>query len=122
MPCTVDLYCGPRREKEPRWVPAIIKKASGTRCFTVKIIPRGPVWRRHWEQLRPRYASDEDKEPGETFNFPDLPIDHPMEINLQSAQRQLEASLHTVPTSEYGPNNLRRSTRKRKQTIRYCCD
>ena len=58
------LYYGQRRDKQPRWVPAVIQKSQGTRCFNVKVLPRGPVWRRHWEQLQPRYASDEDKEPG----------------------------------------------------------
>ena len=24
--------------------------------FTVKVHPRGPLWKRHWEQLRPRYG------------------------------------------------------------------
>ena len=43
------LYHGPRRDKYPRWVPAIVKKSLGTRYFNVKVVPHGPVWRRHWE-------------------------------------------------------------------------
>ena len=39
------LYHGPRRDKHPRWVPAIVKKSLGTRCFNVKVVPHGPVWR-----------------------------------------------------------------------------
>lgn len=63
-PCYA-LYCGPRRNKEPRWVPAVVTKVFGTRSFNVKVFPRGPVWRRHMEQLRPRYGTDEDLDPGE---------------------------------------------------------
>ena len=46
------LYHGPRRDKHPRWVPAIVKKSLGTHCFNVKIVPHGPVWR------RPRFLHD----------------------------------------------------------------
>ena len=62
------LCHGPRRDKHPRWVPAIVKKSLGTRCFNVKVVPRGPVWRRHWEQLQPRYVTDEDNEPGDAVD------------------------------------------------------
>ena len=54
------LYYGPRRDKHPRWVPAVVRKAMGTRCFNVQVTPHGPVWRRHWEQLQPKYSSTED--------------------------------------------------------------
>ena len=75
------LYHGPRRDKHPFWVPAIVKKSLGTRCFNVKVVPHGPVWRRHWEQLQPRYVTDEDNEPGDVVdNVSDLSTDHPMEI------------------------------------------
>ena len=75
------LYHGPRRDKHPRWVPAIVKKSLGTRCFNVKVVPHGPVWRRHWEQLQPRYVTNEDNEPGDVVdNVSELSTDHPMEI------------------------------------------
>nr|KAG5699905.1 hypothetical protein BaRGS_018204 [Batillaria attramentaria] len=84
------LYYGPHHAKQPRWVPAVVKKSTGTRCFNVKVVPRGPVWRRHWEQLRPRYASEEDNEPGDSADAFELPIDHPMEIveNVPPTQNQ----------------------------------
>nr|KAG5689431.1 hypothetical protein BaRGS_012253 [Batillaria attramentaria] len=84
------LYYGPHHAKQPRWVPAVVKKSTGTRCFNVKVVPRGPVWRRHWEQLRPRYASEEDSEPGDSADASELPIDHPMEIleNVPPTQNQ----------------------------------
>ena len=75
------LYHGPRRDKHPRWIPAIVKKSLGTRCFNVKVVPHGPVWRRHWEQLKPRYVTDEDNEPGDVAdNVSELSAGHPMEI------------------------------------------
>ena len=59
-PCYA-LYFGPRRDRDPRWVPAIVTKVHGTRSVNVRVIPRGPTWRRHLDQLRPRYGSDQEK-------------------------------------------------------------
>ena len=59
------LYFGPRRDRDPRWVPAIVTKVHGTRSVNVRVIPRGPTWRRHLDQLRPRYGSDQDDDPCE---------------------------------------------------------
>ena len=63
-PCYA-LYFGPRRDRDPRWVPAIVTKVHGTRSVHVRVIPRGPTWRRHLDQLRPRYGSDQDDDPCE---------------------------------------------------------
>ena len=63
-PCYA-LYFGPRRTKDPRWVPAVVVKSSGSRNFHVRVVPRGPIWRRHLEQLQPRYSSSEDDDPAE---------------------------------------------------------
>ena len=63
-PCYA-LYCGPRREKDPRWVPAVVTKVYGSRSVSVRVCPRGGTWRRHIEQLRPRYGVQEDADPGE---------------------------------------------------------
>ena len=51
----------------PRWVPAVVTKMSGPRNLSVRVVPKGPVWRRHVEQLRPRHTSPEDNEPAETI-------------------------------------------------------
>ena len=59
------LLFGNRRNKEPRWVPATIVKKKGVCMFHVRIFPNGPVWRRHLDQLRPRYFSSEDHDPEE---------------------------------------------------------
>ena len=49
-PCYA-LYFGPRRDRDPRWVPAIVTKVHGTRSVNVQVIPRGQTWRRHLDQL-----------------------------------------------------------------------
>ncbi|ELT93912.1 hypothetical protein CAPTEDRAFT_189335 [Capitella teleta] len=59
------LYFGPRRDKDPRWVPAVVTKRKGTRTVNLRVWPRGPTWRRHVDQLQPRYPSPEDLEPGD---------------------------------------------------------
>ena len=64
-PC-YDLYFGPRGDRNPRWVPAIVVKHFGTRRVNVRVVPRAPVWRRHIDQLQRRYVSPDDTEPGDT--------------------------------------------------------
>ena len=115
-PCYA-LYCGPRHTNSPRWVPATVTKVHGTRSFTVKVHPRGPLWKRHWEQLRPRYGISEDADPG--FNYGDRPtttIDNstPAPQKDESTTHPLsdETNQQTVP--EYGRHNPRRSGRNRK--------
>ena len=49
-PCYA-LYFGPRSDRDPRWVHAIVTKVHGTRSVNVRVIPRGPTWRRHLDQL-----------------------------------------------------------------------
>ena len=56
-------YFGPRCTRQPRWIPAVVTKVYGTRNVNVRVVPQGPTWRRHIEQLRPRHASKEDAEP-----------------------------------------------------------
>ena len=127
------LYYGPRRDKQPRWVPAIVRKCLGTRCFNVKVIPRGPVWRRHWEQLQTRYASTEDNDPGDVIGSPpasrlessETHTDHPLETledegpTPQGRHHHPEStttrkSKYRLPEPEYGPGNPRRSKRTLK--------
>ena len=59
------MYCGPHRNKKPRWVPATVIKLNGTRNVNVRVYPRGPAWRLHVEQLRPQYGAELDKDPPE---------------------------------------------------------
>ena len=58
----------PRKERDPRWVPATVVEALGSRRVRVKIYPTGPNLIRHIEQLQPRFGTEEDDDPGEDFN------------------------------------------------------
>ena len=101
-PCYA-LYCSPRHTNSARWVPATVTKVHGTRSFTVKVHPRGPLWKRHWEQLRPRYGSSEDTDPG--FNYGDRPtptIDN--STLLHRRMIQLPSLLPTKPTNRQFQN------------------
>eukprot|EP00731_Ephydatia_muelleri_P034369 Em0057g1a len=128
-PCYA-LYCGPRRDKDPRWVPELVTKMFGTRSVSVRVVPRGGTWRRHIEQLRPRYVDQDDMDPGEMpiqASAPDLSVltasplleDTPgMEMTQASttlvpvAPPARKARNPRLPTgNEYGPHNPRRSSR-----------
>ena len=109
-PCYA-LYFGPRRDRDPRWVPAIVTtKVHGTRSVNVRVIPRGPTWRRHLDQLRPRYGSDQDDDPCEiptsVLSTETLPAgtDH-----ASSSSSMNQRNNPRLPTGdEYGRYNPRR--------------
>ncbi|XP_062521210.1 uncharacterized protein K02A2.6-like [Corticium candelabrum] len=107
-PCYA-LYCGPRRTSDPRWVPATVIRVHGSRSVNVKVHPRGPIWRRHIEQLRPRYGVEEDTDPGtdpgDLIHVPSPTLQPDVETNSQECQPS---------APQYGPGNPRRSTRIRK--------
>ena len=105
------LYCGPKATEDPRWVPGAISKVRGTRNFEVRVQPYGTVWRRHLEQLRPRYTEqDADTEPG------DIHVQSSQHLSLQSngTDVSLLPDVTTTATPEYGPHNPRRSKRPHK--------
>ena len=118
-PCYV-LYCGPRQTRTPRWVPAPITRVHGTRTFTVKVHPRGPLWKRHLEQLRPRYGVVEDADRGivicdmsaSTGRDPEHP-----KAETPSSHTDVKTSDQIVP--EYGRHNPRRSSRQRMPSQLY---
>ena len=121
-PCYA-LYFGPRRDHDPRWVPAIVTKVHGTRSANVRVIPRGPTWRRHLDQLRPRYGSDQDDDPCEiptsVLSTETLPAgtDH-----ASSSSSMNQRNNPRLPTGdEYGRHNLRRSARTKRPPKKYCC-
>ena len=121
-PCYA-LYFGPRRDRDPRWVPAMVTKVHGTRSVNVRVIPRGPTWRRHLDQLRPRYGSDQDDDPCEiptsVLSTETLPsgTDH-----ASSSSSMNQRNNPRLPTGdEYGRHNLRRSARTKRPPKKYCC-
>jgi hypothetical protein len=110
-------YYGPRRSKEGRWVPAVIVKVHGSRSVDVKVVPKGPTWRRHYDQLRPRYASPEDTEPGDQPSLPEDPFIPPTPMLHQERPQAAEAPQgndQVLRSPPYGPGNVRRSKRQRK--------
>ena len=121
-PCYA-LYYGPRRDKDPRWVPAIVIKVFGPRSVNVRVFPKGLIWRRHIEQLRPRYGAQEDVDPGENptvSQYSPQPAVLPEEPIQRMPQDQSVAETQPKKTyrnprspigDEYGPSNPRRSQR-----------
>ena len=125
------LYYGPRQEKEPRWVPAIVVKRFGSRSVNVRVFPKGPTWRRHLEQLRPRYVTDEDYEPGEEpstplhLSPPDHLLNLPQEeitqaVNIPVRPQEPSRKQDGTKIPEYGPHNPRRSKRTPRPPERLC--
>ena len=127
------LYCGPRREKDPRWVPAIVTKVRGSRTYSVKVCPRGPCWKRHVDQLRPRYTSVEDDEPTdlqacnpeaeESVTSEHAAPSKPSKEASDSSPDDSGTSMPSDTTSQASPpytrDNPRRSHRTRKTVVRY---
>ena len=62
QPCYAQVY-SPRNDKDPKWAQATVTRVLGPRRIEVRVHPCGPIWRRHVEQLRPRYVSPDDDEP-----------------------------------------------------------
>lgn len=119
------LYCGPRSNKQPRWVPAIVTKVFGTKSVNVCVFPRGPTWRRHVDQLRPRYGVEEDDDPGETLASTTQSPDPDEQMGNGSAprlaQRLVKKRNPRLPTPtdhQYGPGNPRRSERLKQRTTK----
>ena len=44
IPCYA-LYCGPRQNKDSRWVPAMVTTLFGPRSVNVHVFPHGATWR-----------------------------------------------------------------------------
>ena len=127
-PCYA-LYYGPRRDKDPKWIPAVVTKVYGASSVNVRVLPRGPTWRRH-EQLQPRYPSEDDNEPGECTpstaatmitshsdraNNADAPADNTARVTGEETtgvKPKIRRPNPRMPTgSEYGAHNPRRSAR-----------
>ena len=127
-PCYA-LYFGPKQTKDLRWVSAVVVKQTGTRPIPVRTVPQGSIWRRQIDQLRPRYPSIEDDEPGldYTFDTDNTPNseqnNNASESSTQNEPESLvQESTNTLPHSPfYGPSNPRRSKRVRKQRTFYGC-
>jgi len=115
-PCYA-LYFGPRRDRDTRWVSAIVVKRFGTRSVNVHVVLRGPVWRRHIDQLQRRYVWPDDTEPGDTPRLSESREENPSVSEQLSSDISI-ATTRKPPTSqyvsaEYRPSHPRRSKRPR---------
>ena len=139
-PCYA-LYCGPRRNKDPRWVPAVVTKVFGPRSVNVLVFPHGATWRRHVEQLQYRYGSLEDSDPGELpapvtsqisvepLPSNDLPLvelgmlettehlDQGDQVPQPATQKKTQRNPRLPTGNEYSPNNPRRSTMQEQEVV-----
>ena len=113
-PCCT-LYFGPKRTQDPRWIPVVVVKRTGTRTVQVRPIPRGGIWRRHIDQLRPRYPQDD--EPRDEYSFtayPDSADDFP-DDSVSIQQPEISPSVSSpLQSPAYCPGNPRRSKQKRR--------
>ena len=113
-PCYA-LYCGPRQTSTPTRVPATITRVHGPRTITVKVHPRGPLWKRQLEQLQPRYGVAEDTDPSVVISEQSTSADSVPEkpkAETLSSPTGVKSSDQTLP--EYGRHNPRRSSRHKK--------
>jgi len=123
-PCYA-LYFGPRRDRDLRWVPAIVVKRFGTQSVDARVVPRGPVRRRHIDQQQRRYVKPDDTEPGDTPRLSESRGENPS-VSEQLSNDTSTATTGQPPTSqnvspEYGPSHPRRSKRPRKPRKLFCC-
>lgn len=124
-PCYAQ-YFGPKRNKSPRWVSAVVIKVHGTRSVNVRVLPRGPTWRRHIDQLRPRFGVDQDTDPGDEpaktqFDQPtmDTPGIQEQPVRDERTQQPRRRRNWRQPNdNQYGQHNPRRSERLRHQRQR----
>lgn len=70
------LYYGPKRNRQSRWVPAVVTNVFGTRSVNVHVTLRGQKWRRHIDQLRLRYWVEEPAVLVEASTLPTLHRDN----------------------------------------------
>ncbi|XP_067950530.1 uncharacterized protein [Watersipora subatra] len=110
-PCYA-LYCGPKRDKRPKWVEAVVIKVFGSRTVNVRVLPRGPTWKRHLEQLCPRHALPEDAEP--PVEIPTTPSSLPQSQQLPTAAapKPKRRNPRLPDGNEYNRDNSRRSKRQ----------
>ena len=95
----------------------------GPCSVNVRVIPTGSTWRRHVEQLRPRYGVEEDADPGEVLDCspqegqePSIPVNEKTPYTPEPSLVKPHAMRPNPrwPTgSQYGPGHLRRSTRQK---------
>lgn len=62
-PCYA-LYCGPRCNKQSRWVPAVVAKVFEPWSVNMQVNLQGPTWHWHIKRLCPRHGVEEGTDIG----------------------------------------------------------
>ena len=74
--------------------------------INVRVIPRGPTWKRHLGQLRPRYSSDQDDDPCEILKSVLSTETLPARTDHASSSSSNQRNNPRLPTGdEYGRHN-----------------
>ena len=97
-PC-YTLHFGPRRNQDPRWVPAVIVIRQSSRTFHVRVVLTRSIWHGHLNQFQPRYVSDSDndiKDVSSTFDD----VQEPSSESFNSKEESLSSSF----TEESSPS------------------
>ena len=93
--CNITLTCSPR-------------------TILIRTVPQGSIWRRHIDQLQPRYPSTDNTPNSEQIDIAPEPS------TQDEPESSVQESTNTLPHSPvYYPSNPRRSTRARKQRTFY---
>ena len=79
--CCYALYRDPKRDRQPRWVPAVMTKVFGSRTVSVRDVPWGLIRRQHIDQLCPWYRTNEDADPGEMPSSLAMPNEIPTNVD-----------------------------------------
>ena len=123
-------------------MPVIVTKVHGSRSEYVWVCPRGPIWCRNTEQLRPSYGVEEYLDLGQELIMPHENLSSgktPKELSDSRVEEpgfgaDLEGRTHHPDTgghgsgkpnprlpkgSEYEPHNLRKCKRSKRPPPQY---
>ena len=71
-----------------------------TRTFNVRVVPNGPIWRRHLNYPQYRYATDNEQDPGNVPSFQNASPEVANETTCEEKGASSPLQLETVPSPE----------------------
>lgn len=119
-PCYA-LCCGPRRNREPKWIAAVVTKVLRSKSVNVKIMPRGPTCKRHIDQLclSLRHTNADVAAPPEEICISNDPFttgeENPQQDPTPTASSRRRRNSQLPDGDQYHRDHLRRSARLRNQ-------
>ena len=87
----------------------------------MRVLPKGPTWRRYVDQIRPRWSRSEDNKFGDDFSTSqgqmETGLNSSKDKNCEIARLPMQdiQQPENVGSNSYGPGNPRRSKRARKK-------